>query len=311
MMTENISRRDWERLSAYLDQQLSAKESARLKARMQTDIVLLNAFKELQMARVALKQLPHLRAPRNFTLTPEMVGIRKQQPSRWYPAFRFASMLTSLLFVFIIVGDFFSRGAVTMQQDMASPAMIPAAEVSVAESIEAEIVSGESYSDVEVGLLEVEPAPEMEAINSAEEGIAGEDASVEIATEAAAEERDTAMAESPAPLVAEEDTAGEEYSVEKTSEDGAEETKAAIVESPVPLAETENQERGIYSSAPEESPSLEELQTDNADLENQAEQTPPISDTIGILWLPLLKIFIGAAAVVTTIITLYLRKQER
>jgi len=286
MMTENISRRDWERLSAYLDKQLSAKESARLTARLQTDLMLLAAFKELQMARNMLKQLPYLKAPRNFTLTPEMVGARKPQPSRWYPAFRFASMLTSLLFVFIIVGDFFSGGIVTMQQDMASPAIAPAAEVVVEESIETELVSDDAYLDAEIGLLVTEPgaemapapetvpAAEMEAINSAEGFAAEEDAPVE-----------------------------------KSSGEVAEEPEAAITESPAPLGETDNQEREISAAAPEEAPSAIESQTDYVDLSNEAETASPVSETTGILWLPLLKIIFGAAAVVTTTITFFLRQR--
>jgi hypothetical protein len=286
MMTENISRRDWERLSAYLDKQLSAKESAHLTARLQTDLLLLAAFKELQMARNMLKQLPYIKAPRNFTLTPEMVGARKPQPSRWYPAFRFASMLTSLLFVFIIVGDFFSGGTVTMQQDMASPAIAPAVEVAVEESIETELVSDDAYLDAEIGVLETEPgaemapAPEtvpvveMEAINSAE-GFAAE----------------------------------EDVPVEKSSGDVAEEPEAAITESPAPLDETDNQEREMSAAAPEEAPSVVESQTDYVDLSNEAESASPVSEPTGILWLLLLKIIFGAAAVVTTTITFFLRQR--
>ena len=310
-MTENISRRDWERLSAYLDKQLSAKESARLKARLQTDIILLTAFKELQMTRNALKQLPHLRAPRNFTLTSEMVDVRKLYPSRWYPAFRVASMLTSLLFMLIIMGDLFSRGTLTTQPNMASPAMSSGDEVPVEESIEAEMVSDDAYSDEEVGVYEIKTTPEMVIINSTADDIVGEDTSVEKTTGDVAEELDAAMAESFAPLVDKRNTAGEEDSVEKTSEDEAEESEAPMVKSPVPRTEAENQEREIFSTAPVEPPFAEESQTDIAELDNKVEMSPPISETTGKIWLPLLKNILGVAAVVTTIITFYLRKRER
>ncbi len=81
MMTKQISRRDWERLSAYLDHQLTDKENAGLAGRLGSDKALQAALTELQMTRYALSQLPHLQAPRNFTLTSEMVGVQKSQPS--------------------------------------------------------------------------------------------------------------------------------------------------------------------------------------------------------------------------------------
>ncbi|MEN8172151.1 MAG: hypothetical protein ABFS03_04650 [Chloroflexota bacterium] len=276
MMTENISRRDWEHLSAYLDNQLSAKESDRLSARLKTDKKLLTAFEELQMARNTMNQLPYLRAPRNFTVTPEMIGARKRKPSRLYPAFRLASVLTSFLFVFIMVGDFFSSGALTMQKDLAAPAMAPAAEVYEEESLEAEPIMGDAQLDVEDGLSEVDSAPEREPYTSAEEGIVSE-----------------------------------EIASEKTTEEMVGEPNAAMPESPAPLADTETQERELISTTPMDTTSEVENQTDIAEIDHQGEQTTPILEASGILWLPLLKIIMGAAAVVTTIAAFTLRKRER
>jgi len=90
--------RDVELLSAYLDGRLSPSEAARLEARLSANTNLKAALEDLRQTRSLLRQLPQRRAPRNFRLTPRMVGIRPPEP-RSYPAFRLATALVALLFV--------------------------------------------------------------------------------------------------------------------------------------------------------------------------------------------------------------------
>ncbi len=90
--------RDVELLSAYLDGQLSLPDSARLKFRLSSDASLRAAMDDVRAARGLLRQLPQRRAPRNFTLTPKMAGIKPPEP-RAYPTLRFATVLATLLFV--------------------------------------------------------------------------------------------------------------------------------------------------------------------------------------------------------------------
>jgi hypothetical protein len=94
-----ISFRDIEQLSAYLDDGLSSAERARLAARLKADPQLTAALQALSESRAALRQLPQRRVPRNFTLTPKMAGVKPPLP-RSYPVFRFASALAALLFFF-------------------------------------------------------------------------------------------------------------------------------------------------------------------------------------------------------------------
>jgi hypothetical protein len=54
---------------------------------------------DLRDARGLLRRLPMRKAPRNFTLTPKMVGKNPPLP-RSYPAFRFVTALASLLLFF-------------------------------------------------------------------------------------------------------------------------------------------------------------------------------------------------------------------
>ena len=92
-----MNHRDVEQLSSYLDGQLSPSDSARLKTRLASDPALASTLDALRESRSLLRRLPHRRAPRNFLLTPKMVGQKPPLP-RSYPVFRFATALATLLF---------------------------------------------------------------------------------------------------------------------------------------------------------------------------------------------------------------------
>ena len=89
--------RDVDQLSSYLDGQLSPSDSARLKTRLASDPALASALDAMRESRSLLRRMPKRRAPRNFLLTPKMVG-RKPPLPRSYPVFRFATALATLLF---------------------------------------------------------------------------------------------------------------------------------------------------------------------------------------------------------------------
>jgi anti-sigma factor RsiW len=104
-MTQTPSFRDVEKLSAYLDGQLKPSEITRLESRLQSDPQLASVLRDLRQARGLLRQLPQRRAPRNFTLTPQMVGQKPPLP-RSYPIFRFATALATLLLFFTFATNF-------------------------------------------------------------------------------------------------------------------------------------------------------------------------------------------------------------
>ena len=91
--------KDVEALSAYLDGQMSPSDLSRLESRLASDPGLASTLQALRESRGILRRLPKRRAPRNFTLTPVMVGKKPPLP-RSYPIFRFATALATLLFVF-------------------------------------------------------------------------------------------------------------------------------------------------------------------------------------------------------------------
>ena len=88
--------RDIELLSSYLDGQLSPSESTRLESRISADPELADAFNDIRAARGILRKLPVRKAPRNFTLTRKMVGLKPPLP-RSYSFFRFSTAFATIL----------------------------------------------------------------------------------------------------------------------------------------------------------------------------------------------------------------------
>jgi len=96
-----MKQRDIELLSSYLDGQLSSADAARLETRLRTDPEMRSVLQDLRGARSLLRQLPMRKAPRNFTLTPKMVGKNPPLP-RSYPVFKFSATLATILLFFTI-----------------------------------------------------------------------------------------------------------------------------------------------------------------------------------------------------------------
>jgi hypothetical protein len=88
--------RDIEQLSAYLDGQLSPSDSARLESRITADPELDSVLSDLRAARGILRKLPARKAPRNFTLTRKMVGLKPPLP-RTFSFFRFSTAFAAFL----------------------------------------------------------------------------------------------------------------------------------------------------------------------------------------------------------------------
>lgn len=103
-MATRISNRDLEVLSAYLDGEISADQKRTLEARLKSEEQLNRAYTELRRTRMILRSAPRLRAPRNFTLTQRMVGVR---PTRdWsFPVLSMASVMATFLFILVFLGD--------------------------------------------------------------------------------------------------------------------------------------------------------------------------------------------------------------
>src|SRR3972149_2384482 len=98
-----ITPQDFDRLSAYLDNQLPPAEKARLEARMEREPELKTALDDLRMTVRALRSLPIVKPPRNFTLTPELARA-VTAPQRSFPALRLGAAVGPVGVVVVVGG---------------------------------------------------------------------------------------------------------------------------------------------------------------------------------------------------------------
>jgi hypothetical protein len=96
-----MKRHDIELLSAYLDGELKSSDLAKMETRLKSDPELESAMNGLRATRTLLRRLPTRKAPRNFTLTRNLVEQNPPLP-RTYPIFRLATVVATLLFFFTI-----------------------------------------------------------------------------------------------------------------------------------------------------------------------------------------------------------------
>ncbi|MFN3763511.1 MAG: anti-sigma factor family protein, partial [Anaerolineae bacterium] len=104
-------------LSAYIDGALSPRERARLEARLAQDADLRARLESLKRTVALVRGLPPVPAPRNFLLTPAMVrppapAAHRPAPMarRLAPALTFATAVSGLLCVILLVGNLLSPG---------------------------------------------------------------------------------------------------------------------------------------------------------------------------------------------------------
>lgn len=125
-MKKQITTGDIEQLSAYLDGQLSSREKRRLEARIQENPELSEALEQLRRTRAVLRSLPTMRAPRNFTLSPQVVPIRSA-PMLSFNLMRSISVFATLLLIVVFVSDFLQTRQLTSAPAMEKPAQPPIA----------------------------------------------------------------------------------------------------------------------------------------------------------------------------------------
>jgi hypothetical protein len=109
MINEQLTPKEWQMLSAYLDGQLGQRERRVLEAQLNTNSDLRQGLEEMRRTRLLLRSAPRRKAPRNFTVSRAMAD--QYRPARlpaWkaYPAFRLASALASILLIVTFLGDF-------------------------------------------------------------------------------------------------------------------------------------------------------------------------------------------------------------
>ena len=186
---------DFERLSAYIDNQLSPAEKAALEARLAKEADLQATLTDLRRTVRALRSLPAVKPPRNFTLTPEQAGVRARR-GPLFPVFRLAAALCTVLLVLAVARDYTasglaasavadvttqSGGATTRAAPNAAPLITPSPEGSLeAYGASAPVPTGSASQDTAVTPLAhfapVEPTATPEATNRLTVGAATPDA---------------------------------------------------------------------------------------------------------------------------------------
>lgn len=97
---KGVARRDLERLSAYLDDELDPAEAEKLEARLKTDAHLSGMLEALRATVAVVGGLPDVRPPHTFALTEEMV-----RPRRAYPILQLSTAVAALGFVLVVGAD--------------------------------------------------------------------------------------------------------------------------------------------------------------------------------------------------------------
>ena len=102
-MSRQLSIRDWELLSAFLDGQLDAKSTQQVEQAISARPEMKQALQELRHNKSLFKQIPLQRVRRNFTLKPGMLPARSIP--RFVPLFRTLSAVVAAIAVVLFAID--------------------------------------------------------------------------------------------------------------------------------------------------------------------------------------------------------------
>jgi anti-sigma factor RsiW len=111
----NVTDQDYERLSAYLDGALNDSERLALETRLSAEASLRRELEALRQTVNLVHQLPPLKAPRNFTLTPAMVRPNRLLIFSTSAVFSAVSALAAMLLLI------FGAYLVLQQNGLAAP----------------------------------------------------------------------------------------------------------------------------------------------------------------------------------------------
>jgi len=160
---------DYELISAYIDDALTAAERAEFEARLQSDDLLASELDAVRRTVVAVRDLPVLKAPRNFTVTPQMIGqlpanITPLSSSRRRTPWMYGAAAAVLVLV-VGVGLFLSLNA-PGESIPAAANQVAAAPTTAAPQATAMIIAMPTQSASDAGIL---PTPTLIIMEMAEE----------------------------------------------------------------------------------------------------------------------------------------------
>lgn len=190
-LTKSAEEKRQERLNAYLDGELSARELQQFEQELAQDRELQAEVETLRQVQMSVSQLPRMKAPRNYTLDPAIYGQPVAQPSRpLYPALRLATALTAFFFVLAVALDLLTPiGALEESVAMlAAPQEAQVGEVAGEAAPPAAVLMEEAAEEEMTTAVVEEPATERTTSETPAEAPAPEIAAAEEAAEEAVEE---------------------------------------------------------------------------------------------------------------------------
>ena len=124
----------WNNLSAYMDGELSPADATRVEKHLKKCARCRRELDSLCQLTDLLRQVPPKPVPRSFFVSEQMVTERRRSRARsWtYGALRTASVLATLLLVFVVGGDLLLFGGQGLLSGFGLPGMAPAFERPVA-----------------------------------------------------------------------------------------------------------------------------------------------------------------------------------
>ncbi|MEA3326908.1 MAG: hypothetical protein U9R53_06310 [Chloroflexota bacterium] len=133
MNSERERIRDLNTLSTYLDGTLNKNQRNKLELRLVGEPELRQWLENLRQTKILLGRLPRIRAPHNFTLTPEMVPLRTRKKQPMFTSLRLASSLAAVLLVVLLgVQYLFVEGRLSTRSFLEAPMMESVSEISEA-----------------------------------------------------------------------------------------------------------------------------------------------------------------------------------
>lgn len=140
-MSNTMTLKDWEMISAYLDERLSPADCTRMETRLASDPDYQKSLDEIAYTRRLLRSLPQKRAPRNFTLSHSNIKVKSPIRNRWLqPALSFVSIAAAVGLVVIFAGTYLLRGAGTAKPAAYAPEMAADGYNQAAESLSTPVI---------------------------------------------------------------------------------------------------------------------------------------------------------------------------
>ncbi len=130
MARQNDHTRAEDLMSAYLDQQITAREKLFLEQHLAVCADCRARLETTRLMIAALKALPAVKAPRSFVLPRDMAKQPRRSVFTWYPALRFATVIAALALAILFSSDLLINRSGSGTRGLASiPAAAPAPQV--------------------------------------------------------------------------------------------------------------------------------------------------------------------------------------